>query len=69
MDAVNAQAAMGIFAAAPRGGGGAREGQKSHFTGGNPPLIKTAAILVSAQETDYRGHMLGKSALHNALKS
>ena len=71
MEAVKGQAAMGIFAA-PKGqeaaaaAGAARGESKSHFPVGNS--LKKTEIFVSAQETDYRGHILGKSALLNALR-
>ena len=70
MEAVKGQAAMGIFVA-PKGqeaaaAGAARGESKSHFPVGNS--LKKSEIFVSAQETDYRGHILGKSALLNALR-
>ena len=71
MEAVKTQAAMGVFAAAPRGVGSVRatrEGQRGPFPGAISPR-KAAEIFVSAQETDYRGHILGKSAIRTALRT
>lgn len=71
MEAVKTQAAMGVFAAAPMGVGSvrvSREGQKGPFAGGISSL-KTGEIFVSSQETGYRGHILGKSAVHTALRT